>query len=592
MSVAASRYVLGVNTGPHDGSAALLRDGGLVTMIEQERLSRRRRAPGESPRDAIAACLSHEGIALGDISEVAVGWNVPALVEIEGQGPFDEREFTDWLFGDLCDQGRSPPPLRFVEHHLAHAASAFYTSGLREAAILIVDGRGESVATTIGTGGPGGIEILRGWEPRLSLGHFYGCAADWAGLTYWGSGKLMGLASYGTARQPTPLTALPRGYSIAGAPPEGTSVASHLRLLSEGLRDDFRARNYPFGPGDRNEVMAHANFAASIQHSLQETLLVLARLARAETGHANLVIAGGVALNCSANGEIIRAGLFDEVWIPPVPHDSGVSLGAALFAEQAQGSPCRRLSHACWAPDTGPPGTEPLSRLSGCEINRHGDGELADVVAGHLADGKLVAWWQGRAEVGQRALGARSVLCDPRERRTLVRANVIKGREAWRPLAPAVLADRAGELFAGALPVAADFMLAALPVRERAWPRLPAAVHVDGSARPQAVRPEQSRYHDVLEAFYERTEVPAVINTSFNLAGEPIVLSATDAVDTFLSSDLEILVLGDLVARKPQGKMTAEAGRGGVKRPSDAAGREGRIWGLPWIAHAPGDPRT
>jgi carbamoyltransferase len=178
------------------------------------------------------------------------------------------------------------------------------------------------------------------------------------------------------------------------------------------------------------------------------------------------------------------------------------------------------------------------------------DAALADAVARHLQDGKLVGWWQGRAEVGQRALGARSILCDPRERRSLVRANEVKGRECWRPLAPAVLDHHAADVFDGTLPIAADFMLAAWPVREAARQLLPAAVHVDGSARPQTVRPWQHRYRAVIEAFADRTGVPAVINTSFNLAGEPIVLSPEDAVDTFLRSGLDVLVVDDLVVCK------------------------------------------
>jgi carbamoyltransferase len=552
------RYVLGVNTGPHDASAALLRDGELVAMVEQERLSRNRHAFGESPRDAIAACLAEADIGLEAVAELAVGWDVPMLVEIEG-GSFDERRFAQWLVGT---DARRAPPLRYVGHHLAHAASGFYTSGLSEAAILVIDGRGEAVATTLAVGGPAGIEIIRTWGTDQSIGHLYGWASEWAGLTMWGTGKLMGLASYGRAGQPVPLAPSNDGYAIADAPPPGGSHPHHFVQLRSRLRNGFRRHNFPYCEGDLLEPMAHADFAASVQQALEEVILSLATLARRETGYSALVLGGGVALNCTANGRLIRSGTFDEVWIPPFPHDAGVSLGAALVADRAlSGSRAvaRRLPHARWGPATAAVDDALLARLARCEVVRLGDSQLAEAVAQHLEEGRLVGWWQGRAEVGQRALGARSILCDPRRRDALVRTNLVKGREIWRPLAPAVLADRAGELFASPLPAAADFMLAALPVREEARARLPAAVHVDGSARPQAVEPTQSRYRAVIEAFCERTGVPAVVNTSFNLAGEPMVLSASDAVGTFLRSELDVLVLDDLVALRPASPRATDA---------------------------------
>lgn len=548
---ASPRYVLGVNTGPHDASAALLRDGELVAMLEQERLSRKRYAFGQSPSGAVAACLVQEGINIGAVTEIAVGWDVPALMEIEGR-KFNERDFIAWLLGVAGESSQRIPPLRFVPHHIAHAASAFYTSGMSEAAILVVDGRGEDIATTLAIGRPCGIEVIRTWGTNLSLGHLYGWAAEWAGLTMWGTGKLMGLAAYGRACQPVPLAGSADGYSIADAPPANSLIPHHFVQLRSRLRNSFRTRNFPFGQGHPADVMAYADFAASIQGGLENVLLALAELARRETGQSNLVLAGGVALNCSANGLLIRSNTFEEVWIPPFPNDSGVSLGAAFIADRAvRPSPPThaRLTHAFWAPST-EFSELTTSDLLDLEVSRYSDAHLHEVVAQYIEDGRLVGWWQGRSEVGQRALGGRSILCDPRKRHMLVRANIVKGREVWRPLAPAVLAEHTGKIFDGKLPTASEFMLASWPVREGARALLPAAVHVDGSARPQVVRPNQSRYHGVLEAFYERTGIPAIVNTSFNLAGEPMVLSARDAVSTFLRSDLDVLVLGDVIATK------------------------------------------
>ena len=547
------RYVLGVNTGPHDGSAALLRDGELVAMVEQERVSRNRHAFGESPSRAISECLKHEHITVEQVSEVAVGWDVPRLVEIE-RGTLNAEEFTSWMLGAACHSAITVPPITYVPHHLAHAASGFYTSGFSDAAILVIDGRGEDVATTIAVAGPSGIEIVATWGTDLSLGHFYGWAAEWAGLTMWGTGKLMGLAAYGSPSQPSPLTTSRSSYSIGGSPPPGgTPLDNYVRLRSR-LRALFARRHFPFGEGHPDDVMAHADFAASMQHALETAVLHLASIARRETGLSRLVLTGGVALNCAANGRLIRDGVFEDVWIPPVPHDAGVSLGAALLIEQEphpmRWTPPRRMCHASWAPAPEAPSDPELERLKGCTVTRYGDGALEETVARLLAEGLIVGWWQGRAEVGERALGARSILCDPRSRSALVKTNVAKGREGWRPLAPAVAARRSAALFSSEPPPVSAFMLAAWPMTESAQREVPGAVHVDGSARPQVVSGDASRYGRLIEAFYERTGVPCVINTSFNVAGEAIVLSASDALQTFAASALDVLVLDDVIVVK------------------------------------------
>jgi carbamoyltransferase len=542
-------YVLGVNTGPHDGSAALLRDGQLVAMVEQERLSRNRYARGESPREAIDACLAHAKIKLADVARIAVGWDVPRLCEVEGVA-YDENAFRRWMTGE----SHLSVPIQFVGHHLAHAASAFYTSGWPRAAIIVVDGRGEDVATTLAEGGPSGIEVIRTWGIEASLGHTYGWAADWVGLTHWGAGKLMGLAAYGRPGRRAPLRATADGY-VVDIPMAEVPDRQQFMVSRSRLRQHFRQVHYPFSPAVEGDVFAYADFAASIQRGLEESMLSLVRLARAETGLDRLVMAGGVALNCTANGKIHRSGMFDGVWVPPVPHDAGVSLGAALFADRAmragQGPP-PRLPHAFWGPESPDPDRDLLNRFGTCRIDRYNDEELPGVVAQELADGMIVAWWQGRAEVGQRALGARSILCDPRDRRAIARLNELKGREPWRPAAPALPAEAFGRFFDEPPGPLADFMLGAWPVRSTARGQIPAAVHADGSARPQVVHPDQSAFYALLREFGERTGVPVVVNTSFNIAGEPIVLDRADALDTFLRSDLDVLVLDDLVIRRPR----------------------------------------
>ncbi|MGH3792004.1 MAG: carbamoyltransferase C-terminal domain-containing protein, partial [Pseudonocardiaceae bacterium] len=324
------------------------------------------------------------------------------------------------------------------------------------------------------------------------------------------------------------------------------------------LRRSFEQCCFPFEDGDGTEIMAYADFAASVQQALEAAMLNLARVAVEEAGSDNLVIGGGVGMNCSMIGALARSGAFADVYVPPFTYDAGVSLGAALMVarEQSGWAPLPRLDHAYLghAPKDGD--IEDELSGSGLVVRRLGPGEVATTTAQLLSDGAVVGWFQGRAEVGQRALGARSIVGDPRRRRHLARINTLKGREMWRPLAPSVLAEYADDLFTGGVPHATRFMLAACPVRPDVHPLMPATVHVDGTARPQLVsRDTNPAYWSMIDGFRQRTGVPAVVNTSFNLANEPIVYSPRDAVSTFIRSSLDALAIGDyLVTRsKPDG---------------------------------------
>ncbi|MFH8983847.1 carbamoyltransferase family protein [Streptomyces varsoviensis] len=591
-------YILGVNTGPHDSSACLLKDGELIVMVEQERLSRRKRAFGEAPRAAVAACLRAADISLGDVAETAVGWDVPLLSEVEG-APFDAARFHEWLLPD--GGGERRPPTRFVPHHMAHAASALWTSGFEDAAILVLDGRGECRSTTLARGSAGKIEVIRDWDTSLSLGNFYSIAAQWAGFTMWDAGKLMGLASYGRPDQAVPLIAAEDDYTFPGAPAPRRRPAQHYLQLHDFLYEYFGRNNYPYAQGDRNEPMAHASFAASVQAALEDVLLELARFARRRTGADRLVLAGGVALNCAANGRLARSGIFSDIYVPPVPHDAGVGLGAALLADRelsgrGDGGPAHRMRHAYWGP--GITAEDIASALHGAGLaTMHLSTE--DVIgrtAAHLAAGRLVAWCAGRGEVGQRALGARSILCDPRHRSAVARLNSVKGREIWRPLAPSVLEEYWSAVFEAAPLSLCEFMLAAVPVRASARRMLAAAVHVDGTARPHVVRRSvNERFWTLIDAFRRLTGVPAVLNTSFNLAGEPVVFGPDDAIATFVRSDIEVLVLGDCLLEKPSvsepvrdqgGRRAARPARGtGVARGTLDSGMPF----LPWQSAAPSE---
>ncbi len=319
------------------------------------------------------------------------------------------------------------------------------------------------------------------------------------------------------------------------------------------MREHFKSL-HPFRKGNSQDVMAHGDFAATIQRALEEAVLRLSQVARERTGADALVITGGVGLNCTLNGKLVRAGIFSDVYVPPVTFDAGVSLGAAIVADRERcpnRRPMARFEHAYWGITPARAEMDMAVRDSGLHSERLSEDELVWRVADHLSQGRIVGWFQGRAEIGQRALGARSILSDPRDRKHLVQVNTVKGREVWRPLAPSVLEEYAGDLFEGGLPRLADFMLAALPVRVDARPMISATVHVDGSARPQVVRRATNPlYWRLVDAFRQRTGVPAIINTSFNLAGEPIVHGPEDAISSFCRSEIDVLALGDHLIEK------------------------------------------
>lgn len=546
-------YILGVNTGWHDSSAALLKDGQLVALVEQDRVSRTKNAMGERPTGAMLACLKEAGITLDDVEVVAVGWNDPLCMQQNGTA-YDPEAYRQALLPREHFAHHKAPPIQFVSHHLAHAASGMWTSGFGRAAVLVVDGRGDTQATSLWAGSPHALECLQEWDVSQSLGNFYGEAADWAGFSFWGPGKLMGLASYGRAEPSTALVTTASGYRFEGTAPPTPDVKLQARRHRELVHGHF-ATLYPYSRGDAGDIMAHANFAASIQAAVEAAVFELAKLAKSRTGADDLVITGGVGLNCTFNGRLARSGIFRDIYVPPVTFDSGVSLGAALVADRERHpdrEPMPRMEHAYWGRRPDASEVERAVEESGLTAVRLSEDELVSRVADHIADGRVVGWFQGRAEIGQRALGARSMLCDPRDRRCLVRVNVVKGREVWRPLAPSVLEEYSGELFEGGLPNLADFMLAALPVRESARRLIPATTHVDGSARPQRVRKATNpRYWRLIDTFRQRTGVPAVMNTSFNLAGEPIVHTAEDAISSFCRSEMDVLALEDFLIEKP-----------------------------------------
>lgn len=542
--------VLGVNAVFHDPAAALVLDGEVVAAAEEERFSRRKHgkvpvpfSTWELPEAAARWCLDYAGITAADLDAVGYSYDptlaLPVsenLVEHEWEGLrslFVERAP---LFLRTSLPGLDPAIVRFVPHHVAHAASAHLAAPYRSAAVMVCDGRGERSSYLGGHAVDGDLEILSTVALPHSLGLMYEEATAHLGFRRSSDEyKVMALAAYGT---PVHLDAF----------------RDAVRVTEDGRFTTARIEWERFSPRRRHEGDwddADANLAASVQAVLEERLLDLAHWLHARTGERALVAAGGVALNCVANSRILQDGPFDEMWVQPAAGDAGTALGAALHLAHALGDTVQPMRTAA----LGRAWSDAFIRdaLTTADVAFTQVRDVAEEVAEALADDATVGWVQGRSEWGPRALGQRSLLANPTRAANLERLNDIKGREQFRPVAPMVLAERAHEIFSGPLP--SPYMLFTHEVRPEWRDRIPAVVHVDGSARVQTVdRAAQPLMARVLDAFERRTGVPVLVNTSLNTGGRPMVDSPRDALECFGSSPVDLMAIGPYVLRRSGSK--------------------------------------
>jgi carbamoyltransferase len=548
--------ILGLSGGTaHDPAACLVHGGSVVAMVEEERLSRVKHAHNQLPIRSILFCLSAAGIAFEELDCIAVSWD-PGLDPRQGY----LREYVGRVLSHEAFRTASHPPIEYVHHHLAHAASSFFASGYPEAAVIVVDGAGENVSTSIGFGRGTVLNLEQRFGIAHSLGHFFGFATEHSGLGYGDAGKLMGLAAYGE-RGPDvdPIKLEADGYHVDFAGISDDLPADELfgalrERWREWLTDHFGSSSpatysWDTGAGKIRRAFslskAQADLAATVQSALCDTLIHLSRIAVQRYNTRRLVLAGGVALNCGANGAIRDSGVVDDLFIVPPANDAGGALGAALYIAANSGG-----AHSLPCADLGPGFSDgqcaDLLRQAGIGYGQPAN--VAEYAADLLAGGAVIGWFQGRMEVGPRALGQRSILSMPDKVELRDRVNRIKHREAWRPLSPSVLATAASEYFTDERP--SPFMLLAKKTTEDATLTIPGVVHADGTARPQTVTPTNGVYFDLLRAVRSRTGIGAVLNTSFNLEDEPIVCTPGDALRTFILSDLDALVLGNLVVEK------------------------------------------
>lgn len=583
--------VAGISAHFHESAAALLAGGRLAAAAEEERFSRVKHDP-RLPVRAFRFCLRRAGIAPQDLT--ALGYYEEPRAKLSRQlwagASGGEAAGGDFAWLDPSAPERAireglgyEGPIHTFGHHRSHAASAFHFSGFPEAAVLTVDGVGEWATTAYWHAAPRGLELLESVDFPHSLGLLYSTFTSYLGFAVNdGEYKVMGLAPYGSPRflaeMGRVVESLPGGQLRLDL--RYFDFVNGRRMYSPELCDLFGAPPRPRG-GELTPF--HADVARSLQQLLEEILLEKARYLRARTGAENLCLAGGVALNCVANGRLRREGAFRRLFVPPAAGDSGGALGAAALAHfAATGSPpaAEALAHAQWGPGWSGGEIAPLLAAAGLPALdfRGREGDLLEAVVDRLAGGKVVGWFHGRMEMGPRALGGRSLLADPRDPAMRERLNAqVKKREAFRPFAPSVLAAAAARHFD--LDHPSPFMLETCAVRSEL--DLPAITHVDGSARPQTVDPAVSpRYAALLGAFERRTGCPLLVNTSFNVAGEPIVASPLDALSSLATSGIDALVLEDFLldrAALPESWAdTLPLWRRGGRSPFSRRGSEGR----------------
>ncbi|HEX7796625.1 MAG TPA: carbamoyltransferase C-terminal domain-containing protein [Vicinamibacterales bacterium] len=572
--------ILGVNAFHGDASVALLAGGQLSSAMEEERFSRLKHQAG-FPAAAARQALAYAGLGSGELEHIAISRDPSAHIHKKlmfalSQGPrlavvrdrltnvSKIRDVKTLLAESLgVDEASIRAQVHRVEHHRAHMASSFFVSPFERAALLSIDGFGDFVSTMWGRGCGNKIEVEDWVEFPHSMGLLYTAITQYLGFPKYGDEfKVMGLAPYGEPEYLDRLRKLVRvkpngGFELdlsyfvhhnegvnmtweSGAPTIGD-------VFSSKLEREFGRRRMAGEPLEAR----HHNLAASLQALLEEVVLGLLRIVGNKTGLKDVCLAGGVALNCTMNGKILSETPFERVYIQPAAYDAGTSLGAALYVKhQTFGAPRDFvMDHTYWGLDYSREACRAALDAKGLSYRELDDESLADAAADLIAKGNILGWYQGRFEWGPRALGNRSIVCDPRNASMKEHLNSrIKHREGFRPFAPSVLEERAGEWFE--MSSASPFMLMTCQVKREQQSRVPAITHVDGTARQQTVsKATNPKYWNLIQAFEKTTGVPVVLNTSFN-ENEPVVNTPEEGVSCFLRNDMDVLALGPFLVTK------------------------------------------
>lgn len=565
-------WVLGINN-MHDASAALIHNGQIVAAAEEERFVRKKHVSG-FPKEAIAYCLKEGGISLQDVGAVGVSWRfwvlrhrlkcaVKSATESmtafrakasRGAGQMTHEWYQLFRLRRLLESnfGAGRFQLFHLDHHICHQVSTFYPSPFERAAILTMDGAGEEATMVFSLGEGTKIHEIKRINLPHSLGQFYASMTAYLGFRVQSDEyKVMGMAPYGQPRYASflreqVLISKPKGEFELNTALLDYHGARHGRFAPEFVR----ALGAPRDPADVVD-QRHMDIASSAQCAIEEQIMASAKWLYEETRISDLCIAGGVGLNCVANGKILSETPFTRIYVQPASGDAGTSLGAALHLAEEVGHVGRQavMEHAYWGPQFSNDEVETAVKTAGMPYERLPEARLCDEVAQALADGKLVFWFQGRMEWGPRALGNRSLLADPRraEMRDVINVKV-KRREEFRPFAPSLLAEAASDFLMSDHP--SPFMALACKVRPEKASVVPATTHVDLTARPQTVSQQTNpRFWQLIKSFEKKTGVPVLLNTSFNVQ-EPIVCTPEDAIACFQRTQVDLLVMNDVLVRR------------------------------------------
>jgi carbamoyltransferase len=546
----------------HDSSACIVRDGELLFAVAEERISRIKHDAG-FPRLAIQACLDFAKVTAAQIDEVCFGWQTAGPVYrhdlklyATGQWPLSYINFLNSSRHFLSmwhqESGASPyrrlfgankTRFRFVDHHLAHAISAYAYSGFDDAAVVVMDGRGAWEATSIWHGRSGRLDHVLTLNWPDSLGLFYAQFTGFLGFVpnsdEW---KVMGLAPYGQ-----------KGIDLSRfINPNDTPYRVNTKtLIGDGLQFSHFTSLLGAPRDPESDISSHhKNVAFAVQDACEEAMMSVVKLALRKTAAKNLCLAGGVALNSKANGKIVASGAIERIFVQPAASDDGVALGAALapYLDEHGRLPNKAMRHGYWGPSFDDDAIE--KALLTYKIRHTKLSDPAKVAAQLLSQGRILGWFQGRMEFGPRALGSRSIIADPRDSQMNTKVNnAVKFREWWRPFAPSLKKEAAPDFLESAYD--SPFMILTAQVRPEKRSVIPSVTHVDGSARPQTVEHEVNPlYYHLIDEFGAVTGVPVIMNTSFNLRGEAIVNTPTDALRTFFSSGMDALVIGSFLVEK------------------------------------------
>jgi len=549
--------ILGItDTVCQDTAAAIIVDGEIVAMVEEERLNRIKHAPRMLPQKAIQWCLDMAKCRIEDVDIIAIGFDHPNTVLVDNmvtkarrflrgqkviRSPLEEIRYWKrhrYYLAQLNPYLKYRDKVMFVRHHLAHAASSFYLSPFENAGIVSLDGSGGQDAGLIAIGRGTEIEVVRYVDRETSWGELYERFTGALGFKpHSDEGKVMGLAAYGDPEGKVfPFIHMPNSEELPHYDRDG-----FLKALSE-IRP--RAKNeYPING-------YHEQIAARLQYSLERVVGRLTEILHEKTGYTDLCMAGGTALNCSCNGKLLTLPHVKRIFVQPAAADCGTALGAAVYAHvKLTGErPRTRFNHLFWGPQFTNDEIEGV--LKQAKVPYRKVARIGEETAKLLVQNKIVGWFQGRMEVGPRALGGRSIVANPTDPRMKDAVNNnVKFREPWRPFAPSILAEYMEEYFGTKHP--SPFMILAFQAREEVKGKIPAALHVDGTGRPQTVEKETNPwYWELIDEFRKLTGVPVVLNTSFNVAGQPIVCTPKDAIGTFYICGLDALAIGDFIVEK------------------------------------------